>query len=179
MGHNIVLVRALLNRRGPDIINLSPTYVTIYGQLFKCYTSVDGQHTQSYCLGMEGPFSDVFPPGIPWVDDWEWGLDQACLYGNMRTIQHVIDNGASDWNRGLISACAGGHPEVVALMLKKGAYNLRSALEAAVMCNHVKVAALLIKHGADAGRHTYTARVWGNRAMRRLFGQAPGRCVMS
>ena len=80
--------------------------------------------------------------------NWNNGLCEACLGGNLKIVSLVIKKGANDWEYGLQDACCGGHLNIVNLMIEKGASFWNWGLEAACENGHLNIVDLMIKKGA-------------------------------
>ena len=57
----------------------------------------------------------------------------------MELVKLMIEKGANDWNNGLEYACIGGYKEIMKLMIEKGANNLQEGLEIANKYNHLEI----------------------------------------
>jgi hypothetical protein len=55
-------------------------------------------------------------------------LEYACVGGDMKTVQHVMDLGDKSYNNGFVSATMGGHRGIAEYMLKLGASDVNTAL---------------------------------------------------
>lgn len=53
------------------------------------------------------------------ANDWNIGLYNACLNGNVKIVELMIDSGGLYWNHSLYSACYGGNIEIVKLIMDK------------------------------------------------------------
>ena len=53
-------------------------------------------------------------------------LENACIFNNNIFLKYCLKKGANDWDWGLESACLGGHKELANLMIEKGRHkNIR------------------------------------------------------
>ena len=55
------------------------------------------------------------------LDNWNWGLANACEGGYKELVELMIIKGALSWNWSLSTACRNGHKEIAKLLIVKGA----------------------------------------------------------
>ena len=55
------------------------------------------------------------------LENWNWGLEGACMGGHLELAELMISRGANDWNSGLDGACYGRQLALIELMISRGA----------------------------------------------------------
>lgn len=109
------------------------------------------RHKYKYIIGID-QYLYIKPPNSQNCenrasDNWNRGLELACVLNNRELSEFVISNGANDWGAGLLSACHGGNPELAQLMMDKGATNISQAMYRACLSGKLNCVKLVVKQG--------------------------------
>jgi ankyrin repeat protein len=81
------------------------------------------------------------------ANNWNWGLDAACMIGDKDLAESMIKNGADNLDIALYDACEKGNLNIVEMLIEKGVDDFDLGLAGACQSHNKELIKLMLSKG--------------------------------